>query len=123
MLRQLHNLRVVGHQGVARTLARVQQRFYWPGYALDVARWCAACPNCAIHKGLPKPARVPMVHKPAGAPFERVALDIMDTLVTSTHGNRYILVVSDYFTKWCDAFPMWTHTCYGSETTQEKNNC
>ncbi len=110
ILRQLHDLRISGHQGVARTMHKVQQRYYWPGYAQDVARWCAKCTACARHKGQAKPARVPMMQKPVGAPFERIALDIMDTLCTSSSGHRYILVVSDYFTKWTEAFPMKTHT-------------
>ena len=94
VLHQLHDLRVVGHLGVQRTLARVQQRFYWPGCSLDVARWCAACPECAGRKGKPGAGRVPMSTLPVGAPFDRVALDILDTHKVTPRGNRYILVIS-----------------------------
>jgi len=38
ILEQLHNLRIVGHLGIARTLSRVQERYYWPCMATDVAR-------------------------------------------------------------------------------------
>ena len=80
VLHQLHDLRVSGHLGVNRTIARVQQRFYWPGCAVDVARWCAACPICASRKGKPGSGRVPMTSLPTGAPFERIAIDILDTI-------------------------------------------
>ena len=41
-----------------------------------------------------------------GAPFEHIALDIMGPLPKSQQGNRYILVISDYFTRWVEAFAM-----------------
>ena len=105
VLHQLHDLKVVGHLGIQRTVARVQQRFYWPGCSLDVARWCAACPQCCARKGKPGSGRVPMTVK-ACAPFDRIAMDMLDTHRTTSKGNRYILVVSDYFNKWTEAFPL-----------------
>ena len=110
VLHQLHDLRVVGHLGIQRTVARVQQRFYWPGCTLDVARWCAACPQCAGRKGKPAPGRIPMQNIKVGAPFDMIALDILDTHRVTPRGYRYILVLSDYFTKWTDAFPLRRQT-------------
>ena len=110
VLHQLHDLRVTGHLGIQRTVARVQQRFYWPGFALDVARWCAACPQCAGRKGKPTPGRHPLVSTKTGAPFDRIALDILDTKHPTPRGYKYILVISDSFTKFTDAFPLRRHT-------------
>ena len=42
----------------------------------------------------------------ASRPMERIATDILGELPLTDKGNRYILVVSDYFTKWTEAFPM-----------------
>ena len=39
-------------------------------------------------------------------PFEKISLDIMGPLPTSSQGNKYILVVTDLFTKWVEAFPL-----------------
>ena len=110
VLHQLHDLRVSGHLGINRTIARVQQRFYWPGCSLDVARWCAACPICASRKGKPGPGRVPMTNLPTGAPFERIAVDILDTRKLTPRKFQYVLVISDYFSKYTDAFPLRRHT-------------
>lgn len=42
----------------------------------------------------------------AGMPMERIAVDILGELPRTERGNRYILVVSDYFTKWTESFAM-----------------
>ena len=110
VLHQLHDLRVAGHLGIQRTIARVQERFYWPGLSIDVARWCAACSTCAGRKGKPGPGRVPMQSLPTGAPFERIAVDILDTRKVTTRKFQYVLVITDYFTKFTDAFPLRRHT-------------
>lgn len=41
-----------------------------------------------------------------GAPFERIALDVVGPLPKSNSGNKYMLVVADYFTKWPKVIPM-----------------
>ncbi|MES9880796.1 MAG: DDE-type integrase/transposase/recombinase [Sedimenticola sp.] len=41
--------------------------------------------------------------------MERIALDIIGPLTTTERGNRWILVVSDYFTRWAEAFPLKDH--------------
>ena len=110
VLYELHNLKMTGHLGIQRTIQRVQQRFYWPGLALDVARWCAACAHCCGRKGKPHPSKEPLKQFPAGMPFDRIAIDILDTHKTTRAGNRYVMVVSDYFSKFTDAYPLRNHT-------------
>ena len=110
VLHQLHDLRVTGHLGIRRTVHRLQQRFHWPGSSLDVQRWCAACPRCQARKGVPTPGRHPLTTVKAGAPFDWIALDILDTHRVTPRGFRYILVISDYFTKYTDAYPLRRQT-------------
>jgi len=38
--------------------------------------------------------------------MERIAIDVMGPLPISDHGNKYVLVISDYFTKWTESFAM-----------------
>ncbi|GBN23118.1 hypothetical protein AVEN_232596-1 [Araneus ventricosus] len=41
-----------------------------------------------------------------GAPFERMALDILGPFPVTIKGNGYVLVLMDYFTKWPVAIPI-----------------
>ena len=38
-----------------------------------------------------------------GVPMDRVAIDMMGPLPTSTRGNLCVTVMADYFTKWVEA--------------------
>ena len=45
-----------------------------------------------------------MITYNVGAPLERVALDVLGPLPTTERGNKYILVIADYFTKWTESY-------------------
>ena len=46
---------------------------------------------------------------PVGAPFERVAVDIMEMLMT-LRGNGYVVVFMEYVTMWVEAYPVEDQT-------------
>ena len=43
---------------------------------------------------------------PVEGAFDRVAVDVLGPFKPSNRQNRYILVFSDYLTRWCEAFPV-----------------
>ncbi|CAG2221977.1 unnamed protein product [Mytilus edulis] len=53
-----------------------------------------------------KKKRAPMAIVETSSPMERLATDILGELPETENGNRYILVVTDYYTKWTESFPM-----------------
>ena len=95
-----------GHLGKRKTADRILQRFHWPGMHRDVASYCKGCAECQkLSRG--KVCRVPLVPLPViFVPFERIAMDIVEPLPRSSHGNRYVLVVCDYATWYPEAMAM-----------------
>ncbi|XP_060085241.1 uncharacterized protein LOC132564610 [Ylistrum balloti] len=106
VLRELHNSETAGYLGIAKTFGKVRARYYWCGLRRDVEHWCRACDVCARRKRPPKSPKAPLQQYVVGAPLERIAVDVMGPLPVTHLGNRYLLVVGDYFTKWCDAYPI-----------------
>ena len=43
-------------------------------------------------------------------PLDHLATDILGPFPESTRGNKYVLVVTDYFTKWVEIFPIQDQT-------------
>ena len=106
-----HDNNLSGHLGEKRTLQRLRENFFWPNMSVDVREWYRSCEICCTRK--PKPTRPhhALQQNPVGEPLQRVALDIMGPLEPPTpHGNRYILVIVDYLTKWAEAYAMPNQT-------------
>ena len=95
-----------GHTGIKKTLDQVRRRFYWIQWRSDTERYCRRCPECcAYHRGqLPRTA--PLQPIIAGAPFERLSIDLTGPHARSRRGHIYILTCIDPFTKWVEAFPL-----------------
>ena len=102
VLQEVHDRH--GHQGRERTHRLVMERCYWPGAYRDVQEHCRGCVRCGLGK-----AAVPAVHTfpghlVASRPLEVVALDF-SLLERSRDGFEQVLVVTDVFTKYTQAFP------------------
>ncbi|KAL8568228.1 hypothetical protein ACOMHN_027751 [Nucella lapillus] len=108
LLKVAHESMMGGHLGAKKTLERVWQQFFWPGICADVRRFCASCDLCqkATPKGRTK--KVPLVQMPLiDTPFRRVGVDLVGPIVpASESGNRYVLTVVDYATRYPEAVPL-----------------
>ena len=106
VLEEVHAGVVGGHLGQEKTLARLKERFHWPGHFKDVSDWCKTCVPCATRKTPTTHSRAPLTSVKAGSPMQIVAVDIVGLFPQSESGNMYILVASDYLTRWVEAFPI-----------------
>jgi hypothetical protein len=101
-----HDNLTAGHFGFRRTLNQVRRRFIWPNMRREIEEYCRSCNTCSLRKTNGPKRKAPMKSYVCGLPFERVALDLMGPFPLSTRGNRYVLVVTDQFTKWMEAYPI-----------------
>ncbi|GBM73447.1 Transposon Ty3-G Gag-Pol polyprotein [Araneus ventricosus] len=107
VLRETHDSASGGHFGVMKTLSKTRERFYWDRLRADVENWCRECHACGARKGPKTRTKGRLQRYNVGAPFERMALDILGPFPRiTTKGNRYVLVLMDYFTKWPEAIPI-----------------
>ena len=105
----VHTHRMSGHMGIRRTLAQVQSKFWWSSLRQDVERWCQECVPCQKRQVRPGRRRAPLCQTPSGAPWQRVAVDILSMPVETNEGKTCVLVITDYFTKWTEAFALKDH--------------
>ena len=95
-----HSIPLAGHLGEHKTTDRTPQRFYWPTVRRDVAEFCRRCESCQKWSKA-KPQRAPLIPPPiVDDPFKRIAMDIVGPLPRSRSGNRYVLVICDYATRY-----------------------
>ena len=109
LMDEMHGGVTSGHQGEKKTLNRLRKRFYWVGMRHDVIEWCRACETCRSRLGPHGQGRAPLQLYLAGAPMERVGVDITGPFPVTASGNRFILVAMDYFTKWPEAYAIPNH--------------
>lgn len=95
-----------GHFGVTKTLKRLRKGFYCGRHRRDVEDSCRQCDSCAARKGPPGQSQALLQQFPVGAPLERVGVDVMGPFPVSEKGNKYVLTVMDYFTKWPEAYAL-----------------
>ena len=101
-----HEVITAGHLGIRKTLANCRRRFLWPRMVRDVEMHVRTCSVCGQYKTVGKRRRAPMKTHVVGLPMERVCIDIVGPFPESTRGNKYALVVTDWFTKYVEIYPM-----------------
>ena len=106
VLQQMHDTPTAGHRRVDETKDCNMRRFYWPGMGQDIERYCSRCDCCTVRKSSRLRNSAPGMGFIAGAPGERLHIDIIGPLPVTHSGHRFLIVMVDYFTKWCEVAPM-----------------
>lgn len=102
IIRAAHLNLEAGHGGVQRTVDRIKSNYYWPGMSNDVTKFVRNCETCQKAKGR-QPGKAPLQSMPTcDAPNQRIHIDLVGPLRTSESGNKYIMVMTDAFTKYVE---------------------
>ena len=98
----------VGHLGRDRSIELLRERFYWPGMYRDLVQYINTCGRCIRRKTHPN-QRAPLVNITTTQPMEMICIDYLK-LERSKGGFENILIVTDHFTKYAQAFPTINQT-------------
>ncbi|GBN81789.1 Retrovirus-related Pol polyprotein from transposon 297, partial [Araneus ventricosus] len=90
-LRETHDSASGGHFGVMKTLSKTRERFYWDRLRADVENWCRECHAFGARKGPKTRTKGRLQLYNVGAPFERMALNILGPFPVTTKGNPSII--------------------------------
>ena len=106
VLKTCHDDFCGSHMGINKTWWKISHKYWWPRMRKDMDDWIESCEVCASIKNpaSSRPALGAIIHPEI--PFDMIGIDILGPLTTTDDGNKYILVVTDYATRWVEAFPL-----------------
>ena len=84
----------------------MRQRFYWPYLQADVEKFIREKCSCVADKRPNIPQKAPLVPIVASAPCELVCIDFLH--LEKCQGFEYVLLVTDHFSKFAQAYPTKT---------------
>ena len=105
----------MGHQGISKVVARIQERHTWPGICRTVGENVSQCLTCQQVRDKPADVRFHFKNIQSGYFNELVQSDHMK-LCPSDDDNTGILVIIDLFSKFAEAVPC-SHNEYDAITT------
>ena len=106
-----HYTRVSGHPGSTKLTASLSRHWFWPSLARDCVATVRSCPSCVARRLKRGPKRtVPLTIFPPIRPLEFVAIDVLGPLPTTSRGNRFVLCITDRFSKMSVAVPLLDQT-------------
>jgi transposase InsO family protein len=91
--------------GMKKTVAKFNERAWWPGMKNEVCQWIKECEACQLTKLGPGQGKLPLISTVVGDFNERIAVDLIGPFPES-RGFKYVLTVQDCFTKWSEAYPL-----------------
>ena len=98
---------LVGHWGQDWVLDLLRDWFYWPGMHVDVVSYINSCPR-SLHRRS-QPDKASLMNIEASQPLELIHLDYLK--IEPSKGNtENVLVITDHFTRYTQAFPSKTQT-------------
>ena len=105
----------IGHQGIPKVVARIQERHTWPGLRRCVGKYVGQCLTCQQMRDKPGDVRFHLKNIESGY-FNELAQYDQLKICPSDSNNTGILVIVDPFSNVAEAVPCG-HNDYDAQTT------
>lgn len=107
LLREFHDIPSSAHCGIRKTFNKLKNVAFWPEMRKIVTEYVKTCDTCQkINYPNQKPAGK-MISTEVSFPFEKIGMDLLGPYpMSKLNRARYILVITDYFTKYIELIPL-----------------
>ncbi|XP_028549778.1 uncharacterized protein LOC110092989 [Dendrobium catenatum] len=107
VISEVHEGLYGAHQSGPKMAIKVKRMgYYWPSMVKDCTNHADICHECQIHGNIIHQPPNPLHPTIASWPFECWGTDVIGPIdPPSSAGHRFILAVTDYFSKWAEAVP------------------
>eukprot|EP00253_Pinus_taeda_P011220 PITA_11220 len=107
VMKQFHSSMCGGHHCWKTTSHKILRAgYYWPSLFSNVFLFVKSCDRCQRFEGKQQLKSLPLKPIHAKGPFQQWGLDFIGEINPHSSGqHRWILVTTDYFTKWIEAIP------------------
>lgn len=117
LLHAYHDMPWSAHFGLRRTYMKLKDKYWWPDMKVTIKNYIQGCFKCqSFNIGRHKAPGLLHPIEPPGGPFQLIGIDYSGPFPPTPQGNRYVLAITDYFTKWIIAIPLSNQT---AQTTAE----
>jgi len=94
----LHKDPTAGYLDYNTTYQKAKTRFFWPKMRENIQQYIKDCWECNLRR--PKRSTSQLHPISSNDMFERWGIDVVGPLLATEHGNKYIVVAVDYFSRW-----------------------
>src|SRR6185437_14262337 len=101
ILYMMHKHPTAGHLGTDAMYYKIAERYYWDQMYRDIKEYVKTCEEC--QKRQKGKRSEPLYPIQVGRAFERIGIDLVGPLPITKQNNRYIIVATDYLTRWPEA--------------------
>ena len=95
-----------GHLGETKTYKKLVTRFYWYQMKERIKDYISCCEICGRNKKSKQKNKAPHSSIPVSAAMDCISTDLFGPLPESKKGNKYILLLTDLYTKWIELIPI-----------------